>query len=215
VDRFSPILAGLAAGCAAALVTMLLSVVLHSPDAVFFNTLTVGVAGVTLGALAGIGWQLLGGGRSGRILFAGIWVSALAAFSVAAFLAENVIEGALTYALPLASLSFAITGVLTGRLAPYVAGSRRWAVPMATLATLGLGAAFASNASPSTPALALPPPVASTPLAAGQPTDLAPAVAATTPSRAPASSSKGVAREFGHYTGVNLSLARALRSRSP
>ena len=136
---------GLVAGAQAAIVAALVSLPLHSPDNVVFNTATVALATLALGIAAGLLWNLLEQRRSGRQLYT---LAACAGFALAAVLAafcEQLLSGSIKFMLPLAALAFVIAFPVPPLLAS--AGlPRRWQLagtPLVVAAALAVGFGFA------------------------------------------------------------------------
>jgi len=198
----APVLAGLAAGGLGALATGVVSLGLRSPDAAFLNSLSVGLSTLVLGLLAGLGWRQLSASGAGRRAFIGIWVGFGILVIGAAALSETLIEGMLTYAVPLGVLAFVATGVLTPLLAPYLVGQRRLATPAVLLLGAGVCAMLAGRAAPPSEAIALPTLIASpiaSPMASPQP------VVGASPA-APSPVARATTRATGHYANVNFAI---------
>lgn len=163
------VLAGLGAGALAAVSAGLLSLSLRSPDDAFFNTASVTLGALLVGLFAGLVWWATRRHARPLPLFAG-WLLAgfvLVAVAVLAFeMAPSApLEGVASFVLPLATLVFAVVGVLT----PLVARPAlrpAWSGPVATVAALALGFALAGEGDVQSGRLALPALPSSTPAAA-------------------------------------------------
>jgi hypothetical protein len=132
---------GLIAGAVGALLAVLLSLPLRSPDDVFFNALTVGIGASVLALVAGAAWATLGrGGRGVRAFQVSVGAGFLAA-ALAALGAETLLERTFAYAAPLAAVSFGSIAVLTPLLArrrlPTWSGAAALAVPLIAGFALG------------------------------------------------------------------------------
>jgi polyisoprenoid-binding protein YceI len=141
------LLAGLAAGGAAAIVAVFVSQQLPSPDRAWLNPASIGVIAVVAGALSGLLYALAGGQRRPLALFGGVLAGVFVLVALAALLVEALpshpISGVAAYCIPLAALSLALLGVLTPLWARV---DQRLLASAPVLAVAGLAVAFFVNA---------------------------------------------------------------------
>lgn len=152
-------IAAIVASVIGGMIAIALSLPLHSPDDVFFNTASVSIGALAAGLAAGALWRALAG-QLAR------FEAAMGALFVlgagAAFAGEQVFAGMLAFALPLVAVVLGSIAGLTPMLARRTppAGAMAAVVPL-----LALGIALAGRGDAEVRALTLPP-MASTPLAA-------------------------------------------------
>lgn len=153
----SPLRAGLIAGSAAAVCGSVLNLPLHSPSDTLMNSATVTAASLAGGVGAGLLWRVLGRTERRPVYFLGAMALAFALTAAAAAAGETELERSVSYMVPLAALSIAITAALTlllvtsGRTLPM-------AVTIASvLVALGVGAALAGMGDQESGRLELPP----------------------------------------------------------
>lgn len=181
---------GLIAGAIGALLAVLLSLPLRSPDDIFLNSLTVAIGTGILAVVAGVLWSILGRGRTRTFLVVlGVGFILTLAASIAG---QSLLEGLLAYAGPLAAVAFGATALL----APVLDGQRlpAWAGAAAVVVPLALGVALVGQVDAEREVLALPG-TTSTP-AASAPTSTAAngtATAVATGTASPAGSTSGTA----------------------
>ena len=134
---------GLISASIAAIVAALVSLPLQSPDDALLNSATVVIAVLLVGVAAGLVWRWLEVARNRPLYFA---IALAVAFTVvaAAFVAVNtLLDRTVSYALPLAAIGFALTGVLTWTLARTPASRQSWATPAAVAVALAVGIGLA------------------------------------------------------------------------
>lgn len=153
----SPLRAGLTAGSVAAVCGSVLNLPLHSPSDTLMNSATVTAASLAGGIGAGLLWRVLGRSRRRTLYFLGAMALAFALTAAAAAAGETELERSVSYMVPLAALSIAVTAALT--LLLMTAGR---ALPMAVtiasvLVALGVGAALAGMGDQESGELELPP----------------------------------------------------------
>jgi polyisoprenoid-binding protein YceI len=138
-----PILAGLMAGVAGAIIASLVSLPLKSPDDLIANTATVTVVALLVGLLAGIAWQRMHETPDGRrklILFAvGGFVAAVIILGI---LEAVALDRFISFGVPLAAIIFAAAGLLPPALTSM--DMPGWAAPAAVVAALVIGGGLAS-----------------------------------------------------------------------
>ncbi len=141
------LLAGLAAGGAAAIVAVFVAQKLPSPDRAWLNAASIGVIAVVAGLLSGLLYALAGGHRRGPAIFGGVLAGAFLLVALAALLVESLpghpISGIAAYCIPLAALSILLIGLLTPL---WARADARLLAAAPVLAVAGLGLAFAVNA---------------------------------------------------------------------
>ena len=199
------ILAGLTAGAIAAVIAALVSLPLHSPVDLAFNSGTVAVAALVVGAIAGILWTKL----ATRVLWffgllAGLFIIAL----VIAFAGNTQLDRMVSYMVPLAAIVIVVCAVLTPLLAAFFAASTlgllKWVPVVAVIIALVVGFGLFTQGDAESGELALPPPPAATAVA----TQEAP------PSTAAQSSGTGQAYAIGEGSKATFTVEEEL-GRSP
>ena len=145
---------GLIAGAVGALVAVLLSLPLQSPDDIFFNSLTVGLGGAVLALVAGAAWNAVQRSQNAVRTFelaigAGFVLVVLAALGLETQLARS-----FSYIAPIAAVDFGAIAILTPMLAQRAIPM--WAGAAAVVLPLALGAALMGQRDTQTAALALP-----------------------------------------------------------
>jgi len=145
---------GLIAGAVGALVAVLLSLPLQSPDDIFFNSLTVGLGGAVLALVAGAAWNAVQRSQNAVRTFelaigAGFVLVVLAALGLETQLARS-----FSYIAPIAAVDFGAIAILTPMLAQRAIPM--WAGAVAVVLPLALGAALMGQRDTQTAALALP-----------------------------------------------------------
>ena len=156
-------LSGLTAGAVAAIVAALVSLPLRSPSAVLFNSLTVCLAALLAGALAGAIWWVCR--RSGRptLYFVVVWSAIfLPVTAVVVFVGQSQLDHFATFALPLALIIYALTGLLTIGI-PAFLPRLPWRVAVgaaagAIVVALALGFGLITQTDQESGRLELPPP---------------------------------------------------------
>ena len=107
-------LSGLTAGAVAGIVAVLVSLPLRSPSAVLFNSLTVCLAALLAGALAGVIWWVCRRFQRPTLYFFVVWSAIFLPVTAVVVLAGRTqLDNFVTFALPLALIIYALTGLLT------------------------------------------------------------------------------------------------------
>ena len=149
-------LIGLIAGAIAAIVAALVSLPLHSPLDLVFNSLTVTLASLAVGLIAGLLWARLAANPR-RPLFYGGGLAALFIIVVVIAIVGNLwLERFLSFTLPLAVIVFALCGGLTPFFQRLQAPGNRWAAAVMVIACLGVGAGLAGQGDTKSGDLSLP-----------------------------------------------------------
>ena len=153
----SPVRAGLTAGSAAAVCGSVLNLPLHSPSDTLMNSATVTAASLAGGVGAGLLWRALGGSGRRPAYFLAAMALAFVLMAAAAAASETQLDRSVSYMVPLAALTIAVTAALTLLLM-----TARRALPVAVtivsvLVALGVGAALAGMGDQESGRLELPP----------------------------------------------------------
>ncbi len=149
-------LIGLIAGAIAAIVAALVSLPLHSPLDLVFNTLTVTLASLAVGLIAGLLWTGLAANPRRPLLYGSTLASLFIIVVVIAIIGNLWLERFLSFILPLAVIVFALCGGLTPLLQRLPAPGNRWAAAVMVIACLGLGVGLAGQGDTQSGDLSLP-----------------------------------------------------------
>ena len=149
--------AGIAAGSVAAIIAAMVSLPLHSPDDIFFNSATVVIGALMAGLGAGIVWHFLAGRRRGTLIFAAVWVVAIAFTAAFALAGETQLDHFAAFVLPLGAIVFLLTGLLTILLHRIAIPAGWWSVLAAVAIALAVGAGLAGQGDERSGKLELPP----------------------------------------------------------
>ena len=136
--------AALIAAGIGALVASALSLPLHSPDDVMFNTATITTGAVVAGALAGAAWSRLGAGRGRVRRFVALVGAAFAIVALGAVAGESQFERTVAWVVPLSGVVLGAIAVLTPLLdrmqpRPLLAGAVLLPAVLAGAALAGQG----------------------------------------------------------------------------
>ena len=151
-----PVLAGLTAGAAAAIVASLVQLPLYSPTDVVFNSLTVTAGSLVAGLLAGALWAVANKSAPRRRLFYAVWLALFGVVAGASAAGDTQIDRMVSFVLPLAAIVMASTGIGT----PLLSGSGRLgllAASIAVMVAVGVGAGLATQGDAESGRLELPP----------------------------------------------------------
>ena len=160
--------AGITAGSISAVVAALVSLPLHSPDDILLNSATVVIGALLAGLSAGIVWRFLAGRPRGLLMFAIVWVVAVAFTAVLALAGETQLDHFAAFVLPLGAIVFLLTGLLTTLFHRITIPAGWWSVLAAVAIALGVGAGLAGRGDEQSGKLELPPRGAVTPAQPGQ-----------------------------------------------
>ncbi len=165
------VVAGVAAGAVAAIVAALVSLPLESPDDLLFNTTSVTIGALIVGALAGVAWWMLRDHSAQLGVFLGIVAAAFAVVAIAAFASEGLLDGMAMFVIPLAAIVLGIVAVLTPVLASVTLPENvsYGGAGAAAVAALVLGIAFAGQGDEESGRLSLPERAEATAAANGTP----------------------------------------------
>ncbi len=148
---------GLIGGAVAAVVAVLVSLPLHSPNDALFNTLAVAIASLVVGAVAGAFWTLLAGGRSPRLRFAVVWLIAFVVVIGILFGMDTQLDRSVSFGVPLAAIIFGVVG-LSMFLEAYLGPLGSWRVAtVAVVVALALGGPLATQGDQESGELSIPP----------------------------------------------------------
>jgi len=151
------IYAGLGAGAVGAILAVLVSLPLHSPDDIRLNAATVGFGTVIVGGITGLLWHL---SRSEDGPNQRYWAYSLAmGLAVIAFaaLAQTQIDDAMTFTIPLALIAVIVSVVGT----PFAATNQRignWLSALLVTIAVVMSVALAGQGDQESGSLSLPPP---------------------------------------------------------
>ncbi len=149
-------LIGLIAGAIAAIVAALVSLPLHSPLDLVFNTLTVTLASLAVGLVAGLLWTSMAANPRRPLLYGGTLAALFIFVVVIAVIGNLWLERFLSFVLPLAIIAFALCGGLTPFLQRLQPPGSRWAAAVMVIACLGVGVGLAGQGDTRSGDLSLP-----------------------------------------------------------
>ena len=148
---------GLIGGAVAAVVSVLVSLPLHSPNDALFNTLFVAIGALLVGFAAGVLWVLLTRGRNPRLRFLLLWALPFAAAIGLAFAMNTQLDRAVSFGVPIAVIIFGIVAA-SMMLEPYLRPLSSWRVALIAIAAAGaLGGALITQGDQESGELSLPP----------------------------------------------------------
>lgn len=141
----------------AAIIEILISLPLESPDDIIFNAVSVGLAAVGFGGLAGLLWHLSKSDLPvGRSYVAGSFVLIVAALAVAVA-AGTQFEDALIFTVPLALIS-SIVPIVGTPIAAKSEKFRNWNYLSLVVVAVAMSIALAGQGDQESGSLSLPPP---------------------------------------------------------
>ena len=150
--------AGITAGAIAAIIAVLVSLPLKSPDDVLLNSASVGIASLLVGLLSALMWRMLINTEKRVKNYAILWaVSSVTVGSmlISAFAVQ--LDNLVPFALPLTIIVCVVTGVLTPIFGRDPSPLRWWAAPVAVALTLALAIPLAEVGDEPSGRLELPP----------------------------------------------------------
>ena len=148
--------AGVIAGSIAAVIVAVISLPLRSPEDLVFNSLTVVIGALFVGLVAGALWRTLATVSNPLLYLA---VSLGAGFALVAGLAvlgETQLDRVISFAVPLAAITFVLIGVLVPTLARAPLLRWWWSTPAAVVIALGLGFGLVAQGDEESGELSLP-----------------------------------------------------------
>lgn len=141
----------------AAVVAVLVSLPLHSPNDALFNTLFVAVGALLIGVAAGVLWVVLAQGRSPRLRFLLLWALAFGGAVGIVFALSTRLDRAVSFGVPISAITFGIVGVSV-MLQDRLRLLRSWRVALVSVAVAGaLGGALITQGDQESGELSLPP----------------------------------------------------------
>ena len=149
-------LVGLIAGAIAAIVAALVSLPLHSPLDLVFNTLTVTLASLAVGLVAGLLWAGLASNPRRPLFYGGGLAALFIIVLVVAIIGNLWLERFLSFVLPLAIIVFALCAGLTPFLQRLQPPGNRWAAAVMVIACLAVGVGLAGQGDTRSGDLSLP-----------------------------------------------------------
>ena len=150
--------AGITAGAVSAIIAVIVSLPLKSPDDVLLNSATVGIASLLVGLLSALMWRMLINTEKRVKNYAILWaVSSVTVGSmlISAFAVQ--LDNLVPFALPLTIIVCIVTGVLTPLLGRDPSPLRWWVAPAAVALTLALAIPLAEVGDQESGRLELPP----------------------------------------------------------
>lgn len=151
-------IAGITTGSLAAIVAVLVSLPLHSPDDARLNSASVGIGAILVGMLSGLMWRLLKKTKQRTKNYTILWgVSCVTVSSMLLSAFSVQMDNLVPFALPLAAIVCLITGVLTPILARDSSPLRWWAAPVAVALALAVAIPLAGVGDQPSGRLELPP----------------------------------------------------------
>ena len=150
--------AGITAGALAAIVAVLVSLPLKSPDDSLLNSASVAVAALIVGLISGLMWKMLVNTEGRPKKFGILWgVSSLTvgAMLLSAFAVQ--LDNLIPFALPLVVIVCTITGVLTPLFGRDPSPLRWWIAPATVAVVLALAIPLANVGDEESGRLELPP----------------------------------------------------------
>jgi hypothetical protein len=155
------VIAGLTAGSVAAVVAVLVSLPLRSPDDILLNSATVMIGSLLAGVLAGVIRRLIGNTPTRPKHFALIWSAIFAVVALITLGGETQLERFIAFVLPLAAIVFALTALLIIVIEGIPLRRRYWSAIATVLLALALGIGLAGQGDEKSGDLELPPPASS------------------------------------------------------
>lgn len=141
----------------AAVVAVLVSLPLHSPNDALFNTLFIAIGSIVVGFVAGVLWTVLARRRNSRLTFLIMWAVAFAAAIGVVFALSTRLDRTVSFGVPIALIVFGITASSV-MLEPYLRPLSSWRVALVAIATAcALGGALITQGDQESGELSLPP----------------------------------------------------------
>lgn len=150
--------AGITAGAISAIIAVLVSLPLRSPDDALLNSASVGIASLLVGLLSGLMWRMLINTEKNVKNYVILWaVSSVTVGSmlISAFAVQ--LDNLVPFALPLTIIVCIVTGVLTPVFGRDPSPLKWWAAPAAIVLTLALAIPLAEVGDQESGMLTLPP----------------------------------------------------------
>lgn len=148
---------GLTGGAVAAVVAVLVSLPLHSPNDALFNTLFVAIGALLIGVAAGVLWVVLAQGRNPRLRFLLMWVLAFGGAIGIVFALSTRLDRAVSFGVPISAIIFGLVAA-SMMLKPHLRPLGSWRVALVSVAVAGaLGGALITQGDQESGELSLPP----------------------------------------------------------
>lgn len=178
---------GIIAGSVAAVAASLVSLPLHSPNDLLFNSATVSVAAIALGIAAGAAWSRLADTKRPTLYFALLLGAGLILFALTSLLLDALLERTFTFSVPPAATAVVLVGVVVPLLDRGAVVPNLWTTlaALGVAAVVGIGLAGQGDEESGELALPLPSPTvapAVQTVASALPSPVAPSPTATAPS---------------------------------
>ena len=155
---YKKLYAGLGAGAVAAIIAVLTSLPLQSPDDIVFNAAAVGFASLIVGAVSGLIWYwTTDDGAINRAYIVGSTVLVILVLVIAS-LAQTQFDDAVLFTVPLAIIVAVVSAIGT----PFVDSNERlgnWSTGILIVVAIGLSLALAGQGDQESGSLSLPPPL--------------------------------------------------------
>jgi uncharacterized membrane protein len=157
VSIYRNLYTGLGAGAVAAIVAILVSLPLESPDDIVFNAASVGFASIVVGAATGLIWHLtnsVGLLDSRYLIGSGALLAVVVAVAVGA---QTQFEDAAIFTIPLGLIAATVSIVAT----PFASNNQRigiWMNGLLVIIAVGMSLALAGQGDQESGSLSLPPP---------------------------------------------------------
>ena len=150
--------AGITAGALAAIVAVLVSLPLKSPDDSLLNSASVAVASLIVGLISGLMWKMLVNTEGRPKKFGILWgVSSVTVGSMLLSAFAVQLDNLIPFALPLVFIVCTITGVLTPLFGRDPSPLRWWIAPATVVVVLALAIPLANVGDEESGRLELPP----------------------------------------------------------
>ena len=172
-------LIGLIAGAISAIVAALVSLPLHSPLDLVFNTLTVTLASLAVGLVAGLLWTGLAANPRRLLFYGGTLAGLFIVVVVIAVIGNMWLERFLSFIVPLAVIVFVLCAGLTPFLQRLQPPGSRWAAAVMVIACLAVGVGLAGQGDTRSGELSLPERAGTSPTPVAQAPTIVPTPAPT------------------------------------
>jgi hypothetical protein len=152
-------LAGITAGSVAAVLAALMSLPLRSPSDTLLNSASVALACLLAGLAAGLLWLAVRHSSHQTVRFLTAWsVLFLTAAIAVVLFGRSQLDHFTAFAVPLAAITYVVTGGLTVSLARCCPGLRWWQTGAAVVVALAIGISLVNQTDQESGRLELPPP---------------------------------------------------------
>ena len=178
---------GVTAGSVAAVAASLVSLPLHSPNDLLFNSATVSVGAIALGIAASAAWSRLSDTKRPTLYFSLLLGAGLILFALTSLLLDAFLERTFTFSVPPAATAVVLVGVVVPLLDRGAVVPNLWATlaALGVAAVVGIGLAGQGDEESGELSLPLPSPTVAPAVQAvptALPSPVAPSLTATAPS---------------------------------